>query len=446
MQEQMHRQSVLPPRQPKTEQKPRLAVRRPVPSGEAQPSGAVQRKCACQGEDDGMRVERSAEAGSAQSARAPSVVQHAIRGGGRPLDPGLRRYFEPRLGRDLGAVRVHTGAQADASAYALQAKAYTVGTDVVFRQGAFSPETESGRWLLAHELAHVAQGSAGAAPAGKGELSVSSPGDRAEREADRMADAVIRGEAVRAVSSPSAEIHRFAGDKGATAPLPAQETTGGDDDSISMAPITGQGEPGYVSYDGGGPGGCDGLVLHGHTDGAFDGGRFTVKDEKLRRSKGCNCSTCVTYTGTLVTNYSVDVNIDMPEIPSDLTRCGHEKAKAFLDTVLGPHEQEHKRRLETYNGQTRRRISVTGCQEDIAAKVQAIQQVENEARKAKADKLNRKIDPFVRAVDCSGCYGYGEPDDPLNSGGFGPDDGAVRVRPGPVRTTVIKPRTPAKSP
>lgn len=38
-------------------------------------------------------------------------------------------------------------------------------------------------------------------------------------------------------------------------------------------------------------------------------------------------------------------------------------------------------------------------------------------------------------------YGYDFSDDPLNAGGFGPNDATIRVRPGPVRTTLIRPRT-----
>lgn len=38
-------------------------------------------------------------------------------------------------------------------------------------------------------------------------------------------------------------------------------------------------------------------------------------------------------------------------------------------------------------------------------------------------------------------YGYDFADDPLNAGGFGPNDATIRVRPGPVRTTLIRPRT-----
>jgi hypothetical protein len=38
-------------------------------------------------------------------------------------------------------------------------------------------------------------------------------------------------------------------------------------------------------------------------------------------------------------------------------------------------------------------------------------------------------------------YGYEFSDDPLAAGGFGPNDATIRVRPGPVRTTLIRPRT-----
>jgi len=41
----------------------------------------------------------------------------------------------------------------------------------------------------------------------------------------------------------------------------------------------------------------------------------------------------------------------------------------------------------------------------------------------------------------AGDYGYKFEDDPLSAGGFGPSDATIRVRPGPVRTTLIRPRT-----
>jgi hypothetical protein len=45
------------------------------------------------------------------------------------------------------------------------------------------------------------------------------------------------------------------------------------------------------------------------------------------------------------------------------------------------------------------------------------------------------------AAGGNGDYGYKFEDDPLAAGGFGPSDATIRVRPGPVRTTLIRPRT-----
>jgi hypothetical protein len=76
-------------------------------------------------------------------------------GAGRPMEPTTRRFFEPRLGSDLGEVRIHDDGRAARSAQALGAEAYTVGSDIVFGQGRYAPDRADGRELLAHELAHV---------------------------------------------------------------------------------------------------------------------------------------------------------------------------------------------------------------------------------------------------------------------------------------------------
>ena len=47
----------------------------------------------------------------------------------------------------------------------------------------------------------------------------------------------------------------------------------------------------------------------------------------------------------------------------------------------------------------------------------------------------------VKTTDTKEGYGYNFTDDPLSAGGFGPNDATIRVRPGPVRTTLIRPRT-----
>jgi hypothetical protein len=78
-------------------------------------------------------------------------------GSGEPLDSASRAYFEPRFGHDFTGVRIHTGTQADVAATSIQARAFTLGRDVVFAAGAHDSRSESGRRLLAHELTHVVQ-------------------------------------------------------------------------------------------------------------------------------------------------------------------------------------------------------------------------------------------------------------------------------------------------
>jgi hypothetical protein len=92
-----------------------------------------------------------------QSGRRGKGAEPARRTVGRPLDASLRRFFEPRLAEDLGSVRVHSDAAAAAEAAQRRARAFTAGSDIVFAKGQYNPDTPRGRWLLAHELAHVAQ-------------------------------------------------------------------------------------------------------------------------------------------------------------------------------------------------------------------------------------------------------------------------------------------------
>ncbi|HME21275.1 MAG TPA: DUF4157 domain-containing protein [Acetobacteraceae bacterium] len=135
--------------------------------------------------------------------RIPDAVHHVLRRAGEPLDQQTRGFMERRLGSDLSAtpvrlaamphiiapvddpaeraadlsvaraldarqpvparradfagVRVHTGAEAAEAAQAVQARAFTVGQQIVFGAGAYRPADADGRHLLAHELAHVGQ-------------------------------------------------------------------------------------------------------------------------------------------------------------------------------------------------------------------------------------------------------------------------------------------------
>lgn len=79
------------------------------------------------------------------------------RGGGSPLPGETRAFMESRFGADFSGVRVHTGGEAVQLSREVQAQAFTHGNDIYFNEGKYNPETETGKQLLAHELAHTIQ-------------------------------------------------------------------------------------------------------------------------------------------------------------------------------------------------------------------------------------------------------------------------------------------------
>ena len=80
-----------------------------------------------------------------------------LRGGGRPLDSETRSFFEPRFGYDFSGVRLHTDSNAAETAKSINARAFTLGSDIVFGSGEYRPESSQGKRLLGHELTHVVQ-------------------------------------------------------------------------------------------------------------------------------------------------------------------------------------------------------------------------------------------------------------------------------------------------
>ena len=129
----------------------------------------------------------AAEAHANSRAQKDEPIVQQVRqskSGGETLSPETRAGMEQHLGLDLSQVRVHTDPSADALSRQLNAHAFTSGTDIFFRRGAFAPESSAGLQTLAHELTHVAQQSGlGTAPS----RVISQPGDPAEREAETTA-------------------------------------------------------------------------------------------------------------------------------------------------------------------------------------------------------------------------------------------------------------------
>jgi hypothetical protein len=128
------------------------------------------------------------------AAGADADVERAASSSGAPLPGDLREKLGASLGADVSSVRVHTGAESAAAASAVGAKAYAVGQDIHFGEGQYNPSSQDGLFLIAHEVAHTVQ-QAGSTPTPQHKLEVSTPGDAAEVEADRFADAFVAGRA-----------------------------------------------------------------------------------------------------------------------------------------------------------------------------------------------------------------------------------------------------------
>jgi len=76
---------------------------------------------------------------------------------GNSLDKKTKGFFESRLGHDLSEVKIHASRQDHSAADSVNARAFTLGNNIVFNRGEYQPETSSGKHLLAHEITHTLQ-------------------------------------------------------------------------------------------------------------------------------------------------------------------------------------------------------------------------------------------------------------------------------------------------
>ena len=165
-------------------------------------SGVLRRRCECGhhtgGGDrcdacrDKSLTLRRRSTGSASPPTAPPIVDDVLQSPGQPLEHQSRAEFESLFGRDFSQIRVHSGERAAASASAVNARAYTVGRDVVFGRSQYAPRTDAGRQLLAHELAHTVQQDGRSSFAGE-HIPIGDATSPLETEADRMAGEALSG-------------------------------------------------------------------------------------------------------------------------------------------------------------------------------------------------------------------------------------------------------------
>jgi len=146
-----------------------------------------------------MFMQRSSNsAGHVQRRQSHSGLGAAIKHSqqcGSVLPHHTRRHFETAFGSDLSAVRVHNDTRHNHVAKSLNAKAFTVGSDIFFGQGHYIPGSRDGDRLLAHELTHVMQQSSGNVRARQVESGVqmAEANDSHEQETDLIADRLIAG-------------------------------------------------------------------------------------------------------------------------------------------------------------------------------------------------------------------------------------------------------------
>lgn len=116
----------------------------------------VQRKCArC--EEEETQIHRKENGNDTINSVDQTEKYLSNLSGGNPLSESEKRFFEPRFGYNLSAVRIHAGAEANQSAKNISALAYTHGNHIVFGANQYQPHTSEGKKLLAHELTHTVQ-------------------------------------------------------------------------------------------------------------------------------------------------------------------------------------------------------------------------------------------------------------------------------------------------
>ena len=360
-------------------------------------------------EEGAAPVQAKAEVGLEGGALSRAVAGRieGRRGGGSPLDTGLRGGLEGAFGTSFADVRIHTDTEADALNRTVSAVAFTTGSDIFFRQGAYRPESPAGKELLAHELTHVVQQRSMSA---SGPMAVGPAGDSHEQEADATGARVARmletdGALLRARHTDTAR-HDATMPPAATGELrrrilqrdgdqPAQE---GDPPAAQVEPLpemAGEGEPDEtVAY--------AGLKLQGRTNARFSNS-FRTTNTTTAAGTGCDCppGQCVHVTGTLESTFTVTTTVTLPRVSDfpNLPACARQRVRDAIDTVLAPHEQQHVAAFATYNGTVSTPYDLTMCRSAVAGAIQALHNSLQSARRTAAQSASDSLDPFSFDVD-----------------------------------------------
>jgi Domain of unknown function (DUF4157) len=135
-----------------------------LPSASVTGANSIQRKCAdCEEEEKVQRkplasfIQRKESSAGIVASDVVSNKINASKGGGSSMDSHTQSFMQSRFGADFSNVKIHTGIEAVQMNRELNAKAFTVGSDIYFNEDQYNPGSGEGKHLLAHELTHTIQ-------------------------------------------------------------------------------------------------------------------------------------------------------------------------------------------------------------------------------------------------------------------------------------------------
>jgi len=286
-------------------------------------------------EKDKIQKKESATSISPTTSKSANFI-NSIDGKGQSMSPAIQSFYESRMGRDFSDVKVHTGSEASDSAKELNAKAYTIGNHIVFREGQYNQESTDGKKLMAHELTHVLQ---------------QNPENQVKRK-------VLPDE-------------------------PEKEKLG----------VPTYFERGVVEQNTRHFADCNGVSVEGHTDANY-GNSYTAPGTSTPASDCADCSgeECVSNTGTVVSVFTANPQITLPSVPSGLNECEQNAVQQFINTTLRAHERQHVAAFNTYRGTVRTPYTYRGCASGLDAHTQQIHDNIESARKLTSDARSSALD------------------------------------------------------
>lgn len=281
------------------------------------------------------------EAGlSSTSSTGVSNYVSSINGKGNSLPANANQFFSSKMGYDFSNVKIHTDQTAAESAKDVNAKAYTIGNNIVFNEGQFNTESNEGKKLMAHELVHVIQNNEG-------------PKNKIKRQ--------VEAEEISEAATPLPDVH-FEGEGDFT-----KNTTH--------------------------EGNCNGVSVRGSTSANYSNNFSSSGTQQVSKNcEGCTGAQCVTSTGTVASVFSANPSVSLPSPPSGLNECETNAVQSFIDTTLSQHEQQHVTAFNGYTSTINTPYTFTGCVSGLEAHIRAIHNRIEVARRASSDAASAQLD------------------------------------------------------